>query len=279
MKRLLQVAAAGLTSLTIFGAPLSSVSAGPAKPAFPITKQTAPQKTSHEFLTMTVRIGAEPILMLPFDIASATYTDSDIAVPRPIAANRIAIVGKKVGKMEVILQVKGTPERLFTIKVSVEETPPPAKRPVRASDSRVTYSGPAPYKKPYPVKEVAEMLTDTRARKTIEIGIENSRILDFDVDIIEVVHSVGGQIGVAAIAPRSVAIIGKSLGEAQLLIRTRRSPSDQTGQTEQFKITVVKAAPNSVGAWKEREKELKAEIEKRDERIRELERQLAEKKL
>jgi Flp pilus assembly secretin CpaC len=246
-----------------------------AKPAFPVTQQKDALKTAAQDWPLVVQVGRRSTIQMPSEITSVTYADANIALPHATGLKGIDVEGKKVGQTEIAIWMKARPETPFLLKVLVLETVP--KPTLESTRQPYISSTPEPYKRPFPIKEVAELPNDIGPVEGIDIGTGRDYLLTFKSDIFEVNTSNGSILRVFAVNSRTLAITGRAVGKAQIVVKTRRSPSDTEGEAKRYLVNVAKAGLTPLATQETRMKSLEEELRKRDERIRELETQLAEK--
>jgi hypothetical protein len=280
MNRSLPSITASLTAFTICGCLTTKAQADPqpdtkstsqATPAaFPVTKQATPLKFRAQGKPIKFYVGWNPVIKFPSDIISVTYANGDIALPRAAGPRMMHIEGKKLGETEIAIWMKNQPQTPFLMRVKVVKTI------TTPTDGRILASSPGPYQKPFPIKEVEQLPTTTVPVENIELGTGRDRLLTFKSDILEVNTSSGSTLGAFAVNGRTLVVIGQATGNAELLVRTRRSDTDTAGAINRYTVTVVHAEPTPMALRDKRIKSLEEDLRKRDERIRELEKQLAE---
>lgn len=236
------------------------------EPAFPVTKQIGPLENSAGSQSATVEVGGEWQGGMPFEIASATYTDDEIATVRAVGPKEIIIEGKKVGQTQIALWLKYRPQIPYIIKVTVKEVVP-----------QIPASLLKPSGKLFPVKQEEHLPVATGPVTNLRVPSGGFHEVRHNSGIIEATYSNGAVLEIVANSRFNLVVIGKGVGQGELAVRVRRTPTDTVGEVKRYAISILKPFPIASSSRIPLVESLEAEIKKRDERIKELERRLAEK--
>ncbi|RYG62125.1 hypothetical protein EON80_23395, partial [bacterium] len=215
MKRLANQLTGTLAILTPFWWGAATALAKPADtlknvPAFEVKQQVGPLETSQPGMFIMARVGQRTVVKLPFDVASASYVDGQIAMIHADGERNIAIEGKKVGHTEIAVWMKRGPQRPIIMAVNVLEawvTPKFGASTGGASSAsgKVGVSTSGPYKKPFPIREQEPVAVSPGSVQAMSIDTNSYQELIFPSEIIDVGYSDGGIVGAFAIHNRALA--------------------------------------------------------------------------